>query len=143
MIAVDIDRFWSKVERGDGCWLWRAGLTTNGYGKYWVADTTVVAHRYAYELLVGAIPAGAQLDHLCRNRRCVRPDHLEPVTSRENNLRGIGHAARNAAKSSCVNGHAFTPENTYVRPDGLGRRQCRACARLAQRRYAERAAAQR
>lgn len=133
------DRFWSKVDmQPQGCWVWTAGRTSNGYGKFWVDGHTLVAHRLAYQELVGPIPDRMQLDHLCRNRACVNPAHLEPVTARVNNLRGVGHAALNALKDRCNNGHPFTPENTYRRRDGRGQRQCRTCAREAQRRYAAR-----
>ena len=133
------ERFWSKVHRAaDGCWVWQAGLNRGGYGKFWHDGKTVAAYRLAYEMVVGPIPSDAWIDHLCRNRACVNPAHLEPVTPRENNLRGIGFAATNAAKDRCINGHPFTPENTYRRRDGRGRRQCRTCVRDAQRRYAAR-----
>jgi hypothetical protein len=85
------------------------------------------AHRFAWELLRGAIPDGLTLDHLCRNRRCVNPDHLEPVTAVENTMRGQAPHAINARKTHCLRGHAFDEENTYVRSDGA--RICRACVR--------------
>lgn len=127
------ERLWSRVDKGDGtgCWNFTGGKIGGGYGfiqHYTDEGTTYrsVAHRVAYELLVGPIPPGLQLDHLCRNRACVRPDHLEPVTCRENLLRGETSAARNAAKTRCQNGHEFTAENTYVNPSG-GTRTCRTC----------------
>lgn len=85
------------------------------------------AHRLAYEWAVGPIPPGAQIDHLCREPRCINPDHLEAVTQRENIVRGESPSAVNARKTHCLHGHEFTPENTYRRPDD-GNRQCRACA---------------
>jgi hypothetical protein len=124
-----IERFWSKVARGGtgGCWLWTAGKFSEGYGQFWRDGRNLHAHRVAYELLVGPIPEGLNLDHLCRVRHCVNPAHLEPVTARTNLLRGVGQPARNARKTHCKNGHEFTPENTYeIRP---GWRACRQCKR--------------
>lgn len=146
----DEARFWSKVDKdgASGCWLWTATKVSDGYGQFLLTVDGVQrgrpAHRHAYELLVGPIPDGHQLDHLCRVRACVNPDHLEPVTQRENVLRGEGLAAINARKTHCKNGHEFTDENTrrYVGPNGAPRRACRACHReRGRRRYAARKAA--
>lgn len=118
-------RFWRKVDVADsGCWEWNGGLWGGGYGRFVLDGRHVQAHRWAYEALVGPIPDGLQLDHLCRNRRCVNPDHLEPVTNRENGVRGIGIAAR-ALATHCSHGHEWTEENTNVRPNGT--RRCRKC----------------
>lgn len=87
------ERFWRWVERGEGCWLWLASTDTKGYGLFGAEGKLSKAHRYAYELLVGPIPEGLVLDHLCRVRHCVNPDHLEPVTTYENILRGEGACA--------------------------------------------------
>lgn len=122
-----LERFWAKVNRTETCWLWTATGTPKGYGQFSPSGSRqVYAHRYAYELLVGAIPDGLTIDHLCRNRRCVNPAHLEPVTRGENTLRGTSPSAINARRTHCANGHAFTEENTYR--EGTKRR-CRACAR--------------
>lgn len=131
-----MERFWSKVQIGepDGCWLWKACLTPQGYGRFHWRGRSVQAHRVAYELAVGPIPEGCELDHVrergCVHRHCVNPAHLEPVTPEENKRRqDIGKAARiNAAKTHCVRGHEFTPENTYRRP-GSEWRECRTCRR--------------
>lgn len=125
---MDVDRFgrfFSKVDLGPAhkCWPWRGKITTNGYG----VSADKVVHRIAYEFLVGPIPEGLTLDHLCRNRACVNPAHLEPCTLKTNVLRGEGLTAIHSRKTHCVNGHEFTLENTYLRPTG-GRR-CRTCAR--------------
>lgn len=132
------DRFWSRVAGSTGeCWEWRGYVHPSGYGQFWLNGRNQYAHRVAYEALIIPIPRGLQLDHLCRNRACVNPGHLEPVTSRVNTLRGDSYAARAARKSRCKRGHKFTPENTYVRPDGA--RRCRVCHRERQAAYLVRA----
>lgn len=126
-------RFWAKVDRSGDCWEWRAFRGRDGYGRFHVGRDESGnkkkwnAHRVAYELIVGSIPEGLDLDHLCRNRGCVNPAHLEPVTRRENLMRGETIVAAAAAKTHCVHGHEYTPENTII--DGRGRR-CRECRRL-------------
>ena len=125
-------RFWAKVERGASyaCWPW-TGALRNGYGQVTITRDdgrrTRYAHRVAYEFANGEIPAGMEIDHLCRNPRCVNPRHLEVVTSRENVLRGTGPSARNARKTECKRGHPFDEANTYYRSNGS--RYCRECAR--------------
>ena len=119
------DRFFSHVDMTGDCWQWTGSLATGGYGTI-VAEAPsrgklLRAHRVAYELMVGPIPEGLDLDHLCRNRGCVRPSHLEPVTRRENLSRGLG----GALKTHCAQGHEYTEENTYRRPGGT--RDCRTC----------------
>lgn len=125
--------FWTQVQRAEGgCWLWTGRLMPSGYGDFQTTGKHWRVHRLAYELLVGPVPDGLVLDHLCRVRSCVRPSHLEPVTTRENILRGAGVTAANARLEECRRGHAFTPENTYM--TSWGARQCRACHRLRRRR---------
>lgn len=134
--ALVASRFWAKVDVGHplGCWLWIAAKIC-GYGSYKDDGVTVLAHRVAYEALAGPIPDGLQLDHLCRNTACVNPDHLEPVTQRDNLMRGAGASAKNATKTYCKNGHEFTPENTSM---SRGARVCLACKRISQRAYKQR-----
>ncbi len=122
----DAERFWSKVQFTDSCWLWTAGPTRD-YGQFSLEDQHFIgAHRWAYEFCVGPIPEGLTIDHLCRTPRCVRPDHLEPVTQQTNTLRGVSVVAKNAAKTHCIHGHPFDNENTCLVTAG---RQCRTCNR--------------
>lgn len=122
-----IIRFWRHVEvdRDTGCWLW-IGSLDKGYGRFgenW-KKPPVGAHLFAWRTYVGPVPDGLELDHLCRVRNCVNPAHLEPVTTRENLLRGEGFSAKNAQKTHCPQGHEYTPENTYR---WRGQRKCREC----------------
>lgn len=125
-----IVRFWNYVWRcGDGCWLWTGRPNQrSGYAEFSAGGDRlhVKAHRWAYEYFVGPIPDGLQLDHLCRVRHCVNPDHLEAVTQRENIMRGESFAARNAQKTRCYRGHPLDGENLYIQPSNGGR-FCRAC----------------
>lgn len=120
---------------GDGCWPWTAAKSDNGYGRVGRGSTTtLLAHRIVYELLIGPIPAGLELDHLCRRRDCVRPDHLEPVTHRVNVQRGPkdGYGWRGRL-TECGRGHPYDAANTRHRRDGS--RVCRTCHRATQARY--------
>ena len=128
-----MDRFWKKVERSGGCWNWLGYRDRDGYGRVGINGKVLGAHRVAYELMIGPVPSGAELDHLCRNRHCVNPAHLEAVTHKENMLRGAGVGSENAAKDRCVKGHLFDEKNTYLRP--IGGRNCRACGRDAAQKY--------
>jgi len=123
------ERFWSYVERGpeNQCWEWQGYIDIDGYGQFW-NETLCRAHRYAYELMVGPIPEGLVLDHLCNNKICVNPHHLEATTNRTNTLRADGLPSRNARKTHCLHGHPFNEVNTYRGEDG-GRR-CRTCLRM-------------
>lgn len=118
------DPFFSKVDKSGSCWLWTASRDRYGYGQVRIGGKQKRAHRVAYELLVGPIPSGLQVDHLCRVRHCVNPAHMELVTSRVNTLRGQSLQAINAQKTHCKRGHEFTPANTQIY--GTWRR-CRAC----------------
>ena len=126
------DRFWPKVKKSNGCWIWMGCKNDRGYGQ--ICDNSggtfrmVYAHRFVYELVIRSIPKGLTIDHLCRNRSCVRPDHLEIVTIKENTLRGNGPSGRESRQTHCLHGHPFIPENTYFRRDRWGR-QCKTCVR--------------
>ncbi len=138
-------RFWAKVDKngpmpqthaalgseGGPCWIWTAARMREGYGRF----DQVLAHRLAYELVIGKIPDGLQLDHLCRNRACVNPAHLEPVSCRENVLRGVGLSANNAHKTHCPAGHPLSGANLLSHSLKQGYRKCRACHAARQRAY--------
>lgn len=133
------ERFWSKVDKNGPvsdhrpdlgpCWVWVSILKPAGYGQFHEGvspNRALLAHRVAYELLVGPVPDGLQIDHLCRVRRCVNPGHLEPVTPAENTRRGA------AVITHCPAGHPYDEENTRVRPNG--HRGCNTCNRASARR---------
>lgn len=125
------DRFLDKVTpTAGGCWKWTGSVKPNGYGQVRVGIRVRTAHRVAYELAHGEIPDGLVIDHLCRRRDCVRPDHLEAVTQRVNVRRGTSAAARRARQTHCCRGHVFDAANTYVAPNGT--RKCRRCRAAAQ-----------
>ncbi len=132
------DRFWEKVDKNgptpaerpdlDPCWLWLGAAGADGYGDIRTSGTGHrSAHRYTYITLVGAIPEGLTLDHLCRVHACCNPAHLEPVTSRENNLRGVSPAAVNARKADCGQGHSLAGDNLIAL--SRGGRRCKTCHR--------------
>ena len=132
-------RFWKKVNPcgpvhpvlGTECWLWVASTRPDGYGACWNGSSVVLAHRFSYEASIGKIPANLELDHLCRNPRCVRVCHLEPVTHKENVRRGESGRSM-AAKTHCPRGHEYSGDNVKIRD---GSRHCRACVRMFQREY--------
>lgn len=127
--------FVSKIEFTDTCWLWKASVDKDGYGKYRDFTHNIwKAHRAAYYYMFGYLPAkGRHLDHLCRVRNCVNPHHLQDVTSRQNTLRGEGVASINAKKTHCPKGHAYEGDNlhTYLmRAHGTFARECVTCRRV-------------
>lgn len=123
------ERLWEKAHKQHGCWPWQGVRSEKGYGRLYDPrqKRMVMAHRLAYELTKGPIPDGLTIDHLCRNRACVNPDHLEAVTMNVNLKRGNAASTINSRKTHCYRGHEFTPENTNVRGDGA--RRCRTCYR--------------
>ena len=122
-------RTWNKIDKNGeipeyapdlgNCWIWKGSLNERGYGP----------HRKIYIAQKGVVPDGLQLDHLCRVRKCVNPDHLEPVTHWENQIRGFSPYAIKKKQTHCVNGHEFNDENTYFRKDRPGTRECKQCSR--------------
>lgn len=124
--------FWQKVNifTEDHCWTWTGAIAPNGYGSFWNGKRRVVAHRFAYELVRGPVPGDMQIDHLCRVRNCVNPDHMEIVTQQENIRRGeagVHLRSRGKRMVHCINGHKRTEDNLYYRKDGSG--TCRICLR--------------
>lgn len=129
------DRLFAKAhEDENGCWVFTGARSAGGYGFLRVAGKNLYTHRVAYEEIRAKIPDGLHLDHLCRNRSCINPWHLEPVTPRINTLRGDTFQARNAAKTHCIRGHELAGDN--LRTDPTGRRICRECKRIQGRRVA-------
>lgn len=123
------ERFWAKVDKrgANDCWLWTGAKYKEGYGQFRISsrDGRGLAHRFAYTISIGEIPAGLHIDHLCRVRACVNPYHLEPVTQQENTLRGESPAAKNAKKTHCPKGHPYSGGNLLVNKNN--ERRCRKC----------------
>lgn len=119
-------KFWSQVNKGEFCWEWGGPRTTTGYGSFCVDHKSHYSHRVSYEMAKGEIPFSLHIDHLCRNKLCVNPEHLEAVTVQENITRG------RRLQLNCKHGHPLSGDNLYMTP--LGARNCRACQQI---RYAK------
>lgn len=128
MMQSNPARFWNYVDKSGECWEWQ-GTRDRGYGRCFVGRPKRYspAHRVAYELAVGPIPEGLTLDHLCRNPGCVNPAHLEPVTNRENILRGVGITAQRARQTHCKRGHLLEGDNLLSAARRHQWRACRTC----------------
>lgn len=142
-----VDYFWERVDKSggfDACWPWLKGINGNGYGSASWFGKIRATHRIAYELVIGPIPEGMDLDHVCHtrdrscqggrtcaHRRCVNPAHLEPVPNLVNVMRGQSPHARAARQTHCEQGHEFTAENTRVYPSRPNARVCLTCKRAA------------
>ena len=127
------ERFWEKVAKTNSCWFWKGSQSTAGYGTFNLGrsgDGYTYAHRFSFELVNGPIPEGLELDHLCRVRNCVNPNHLEAVTRKENYERGFSPSAIIMRSGKCKRGHDWTTENTYIWPQNPNRRFCRECRRI-------------
>lgn len=136
----DLSRLLRSVRKEESCWTWTGASTTGGYGQLKVRSQRLLAHRFSYVIHHGAIPEGMEIDHTCSNPKCVNPDHLEPVTAKENTQRTIDRGRNpKVEQTHCVNGHAFDAENTYVKPNG--RRACKSCARARTKAWESRVAA--
>lgn len=123
-------RFWSKVKPASNvneCWEWLAAKGKHGYGIFRANGKAVICHRLSYEWIIGKIPEGLQIDHLCRNRGCVNPYHMEPVTNKINGLRGESFCAKYARQTHCKNGHPLTPDNLDSYALSIGKRHCIIC----------------
>jgi hypothetical protein len=139
MNVTQAEQFFARVDAEGDCWQWTGSDNGKGYGVIQFDGRLQRVHRLSWEYLVGPIPDGLVLDHLCRNKRCVNPDHLEPVTNRENVLRGYGISAQLARNTECPNGHPFSGDNLIITDSG---RRCRICNRATIRKARRRLKAQ-
>jgi len=122
------DRLWKRVSKSeDGCWNWTGHVSGGGYGRIRNGGKREQAHRVSFALAGNKIPEGLVVDHICNNRRCVRPDHLQAITQRDNILRSDSPPARQSKQVACLNGHPLDGDNLFMRRNG--KRECRVCIR--------------
>ncbi|PYQ25660.1 MAG: HNH endonuclease [Acidobacteria bacterium] len=138
-IEAAFEKLLGRIEQSPtGCWLYTGGIGDHGYARFYLPRRGSKrprlrwGHQVAYELFIGSVPAGRQLDHTCRVRHCINPTHVEPVTQKINLLRGVGFSAINARKTHCPEGHPYDSLNTWHRQTGA--RRCRTCHRQSERR---------
>lgn len=129
---IEVSRFWAKVDKSEACWLWTASVGNHGYGQMGARGTVMLAHRISYLLAHGSIPDGFTVDHICHNKRCVNPAHLEAVTLEENVKRAWAAGRYGHSPDVCAHGHPRTPDNWRRKADGS--HYCRVCHRDRQRR---------
>lgn len=124
-----LDVLWSRIEKTESCWNWKGGISVYGYGQFMMNKKNYRVHKLIYELLKGKVPDGLELDHLCRVRHCVNPEHLEAVTHDENVKRG-NDGLFQKLKTHCPQGHSYSGDNLYL--DKKGYRRCRQCHNFAE-----------
>lgn len=131
-MKISEKEFLKKVDVAKGCWTWKGAISASGYGTMMLLGKTTLAHRISYELFKGKIPAGMVIDHKCKNKVCVNPQHLRVVTHKQNTLENSNSLpAVNAQKTHCEHGHPLKGENLIIRirDDGRKMRACRICSR--------------